>query len=74
VFDLLEIELTRVRRMAEQTGDDLLLYLIDLAIIAANAKARSMRTAPEEANRSGALRAKPRIFALGAAQDLELVR
>jgi hypothetical protein len=40
MFDLIEIELTRVRRMAEHTDDGLLLYLIDIAI-KANAKARS---------------------------------
>ena len=41
MFELVEIELTRVRRMAEQTSDDLLLYMIDMAIIEANAKARA---------------------------------
>jgi hypothetical protein len=41
MFVLIEIELTRVRRMAEQAGDDFLVYLIDIAIIEANAKARS---------------------------------
>lgn len=39
MFRLIEIELTRVRRMA--AGDDFLVYLIDMAIIEANAKARS---------------------------------
>ena len=43
MFDLIEIELTRVRRMAEQTDDAFLIYLIDIAIIEANAKARSNR-------------------------------
>jgi hypothetical protein len=47
MFDLIEIELTRVRRMAEQTGDTFLLYLIDIAIIEANAKARSNQDALE---------------------------
>ena len=47
MFDLIEIELTRVRRMAEQTDDAFLLYLIDIAIIEANAKARSNRDALE---------------------------
>ncbi len=41
MFDLIEIELTRVRRMAERAGDAFLLYLIDLAVIDANAKARA---------------------------------
>ena len=43
MLDLIEIELTRVRKMAEHAGDDFLLYLIDIAIIEANAKARSRR-------------------------------
>jgi hypothetical protein len=47
MFDLIEIELTRVRRMAEQTDDTFLLYLIDIAIIEANAKARSNQDALE---------------------------
>jgi hypothetical protein len=42
MFDLVEIELTRVRKMAELTNDDLLIYLIDVAIIEANTKARSL--------------------------------
>ena len=41
MFELIEIELTRVSRMAKQAGNDFLVYLIDMAIIEANAKARS---------------------------------
>jgi hypothetical protein len=41
MFDLIEIELTRVRRMAERADGEFLVYLIDMAIIEANAKARS---------------------------------
>jgi len=41
MFELLEIELTRVRMMAEHAGDAFLLYLIDMAILQANAEARS---------------------------------
>ena len=41
MLDLIETELTRVRRMAEQAEDSFLLYLIDMAIIQANARARS---------------------------------
>ncbi len=42
MLDLLEIELTRVRRMAERADDNvLLLYLIDMAILEANRAARS---------------------------------
>ncbi len=43
MFELIEIELTRVRRMAEHADDRFLLYLIDIAIIEANAKARSTK-------------------------------
>jgi len=41
MLHLIEIDLTRVRRMAEQTDDGFLLYLIDMAILEANAKARA---------------------------------
>jgi hypothetical protein len=41
MFDLIEIELTRVRRMAEQTSDGFLLYLLDMAILEANRRSRS---------------------------------
>ena len=47
MFELIEIELTRVRKMAEQADDGFLLYLIDIAIIEANAKARSMQSSIE---------------------------
>jgi hypothetical protein len=36
MFELIEIELTRVRRMAEQADNELLLYLIDMTIVEAN--------------------------------------
>ena len=39
ILDLVEIELKRVRLMAEQAGDGLLLYLIDMAIWEAKHKA-----------------------------------
>ncbi len=41
MLDLIEIELTRVRRMAEQENNGFLLYLIDMAILEANSKARA---------------------------------
>ncbi len=41
MLDLIEIELTRVRRMAEQVNDAFLLYLIDIAIMEANRQVRS---------------------------------
>ena len=47
MLDLIEIELTRVRRMAEQTDDGFLLYLIDMAIIEAKANARASADAGE---------------------------
>ncbi len=47
MLDLIEIELTRVRRMAEQAGDEFLLYLIDMAVIEAHARARSRRQSSE---------------------------
>jgi hypothetical protein len=47
MFELIEIELTRVRRMAEGADDAFLLYLIDIAIIEANAKARSTKNSLE---------------------------
>ena len=50
MLDLIEVELTRVRKMAEHAGDEFLLYLIDMAIIEANAKARSRRESPELAH------------------------
>lgn len=42
MLDLIEIELTRVRRMAEHANDDFLLYLLDMAILEANRRARSI--------------------------------
>ena len=52
MYKLIEIELTRIRKMAKEAEDELLLYLIDLAIIEANAKDRatkdSVATAVEE--------------------------
>jgi hypothetical protein len=41
MLDLIEIELTRVRRMAEHADDGFLLYLLDMAILEANRRARS---------------------------------
>ncbi len=45
MFERVEIELTRVRRMAEQASDSLLLDLIDMAVLEANAKARAASNA-----------------------------
>jgi hypothetical protein len=42
MLDLIEIELTRVRRMAEHADDGFLLYLIDMAILEANRRSRSI--------------------------------
>jgi len=73
MFDLIEIELTRVRRMAEQTDDGFLLYLIDIAIIEANAKARSSKSS-QETMISGPLERDNQIFALKSATDSHIVR
>ncbi len=43
MLDLIEIELTRVRRMAEHAEDSFLLYLLDMAILQANRRSRSLR-------------------------------
>lgn len=45
MLDLLEIELVRVRKMAECADDGFLLYLIDMAVIEANRLARSQEAA-----------------------------
>ena len=57
MLDLIEIELTRVRKMAEHADDEFLLYLIDIAIIEANTKARLRREADETADPSDRRRA-----------------
>ena len=44
---LIEIELTRVRRMVDQAKESFLAYLVDMAIIEANAKARSFANSLE---------------------------
>jgi len=41
MLKLIEIELTRIRRMLEKADEIFLQYLIDMAIIEANAKARA---------------------------------
>ena len=55
MIDLIEMELTRVRRMAEKADDGFLLYLLDMAIIEAHAQARFARdgeaTDPRTADR-----------------------
>ncbi len=73
MFDLIEIELTRVRRMAEQTDDAFLLYLIDIAIIEANAKARSDKVGLETMIPRPLGRDDQR-FAPGPAPDFQIVR
>lgn len=55
MLDLIEIELTRVRRMAEQTDDRFLLYLIDMAILEANRRARSIAEGHRDAENDQAL-------------------
>jgi len=41
MLELIEIELTRARDMAEHPDDDVLRYLIDMAILEARSKNRS---------------------------------
>lgn len=47
MLNLIETELTRVRRMAEQANDGFLLYLVDMAIIEAHNQARFHRDASD---------------------------
>jgi hypothetical protein len=70
MLDLIEIELTRVRKMAEHADDEFLLYLIDIAIIEANTKARLRREADETAD---SIRPTPG-FSLKTASGLQVVR
>ena len=50
MIDLIEIELTRVRRMAEHADDNnFLLYLLDMAILEANRRARSLEAGGRDA-------------------------
>ena len=39
MFELIQIELTRVRRMVELADDPFLLYLVDIVIVEARARA-----------------------------------
>jgi hypothetical protein len=41
MFESIELELTRIRRMADEADDNLLRFLIDGAIREANAKTRA---------------------------------
>jgi hypothetical protein len=47
MFDLIETELRRVRRMGEEADDAFLAYLIDMAIMQANKRACSSNDNPE---------------------------
>ncbi len=47
MFEEIQIELTTIRNAAEKSGDDFLAYLINMAIIQANAKARAGQTSLE---------------------------
>jgi hypothetical protein len=53
MLDLIEIELTRVRRMAEHADDGFLLYLLDMAILEASRRARSIAENPASASEEG---------------------
>lgn len=50
MLDLIEIELTQIRRMAEQAADSFLLYLIDMAILEAKHNARHSKDVLERPN------------------------
>jgi hypothetical protein len=75
MLDLIEIELTRVRRMAEHADDGFLLYLLDMAILEANQRARSFAenraSAADEARRleSGSVESRHNLAA-----ELKVVR
>ena len=71
MLDLIEIELKRVRKMAEQSGDGFLLYLIDLAIIEASVKARSRPESAETADPLG-LTPNQRAFSPKTAPDFQI--
>jgi hypothetical protein len=47
MFELIEIALTRVRQTVDQADDGFLAYLLDMAIIQANKRARSSNDNPE---------------------------
>ena len=66
MYGLIEVELTRVRRMADEFGDGFLAYLIDLAIIEANTKARGLSNTVDTTATSETFKGakfKPRIVA-----------
>jgi hypothetical protein len=48
MLELIEIELTRARNMAEHPGADVLRYLIDMAILEARSKNRSQGPGRED--------------------------
>ena len=50
MLELIEVELTKVRRMAEQAGNGLLLSLLDMAILEANAQACAVAGPTEHEN------------------------
>lgn len=50
MLNRIEIELTRIRRMAQGADDTFLVYLIDMAILEANRSARSKKVVSTAAN------------------------
>jgi hypothetical protein len=72
MFESIERELTRVRRRAEHADDGLLLYLIDMAIIEANAKARSTKNSLETIV-PGSLERDDRANERKLSQDIQIV-
>lgn len=68
MIDLIEIELTRVRRMAEHTNDGFLLYLLDMAILEANRRSRSRSEGLDD------LAVPPMVPESSAVAELKVVR
>jgi hypothetical protein len=63
MFEEIEMELTTIRNVAEKSGDDFLAYLINMAIIQANAKARARQTSLESLISASAEPQKSRLVA-----------
>lgn len=74
MLDLIEIELTRIRRMAEQTDDRFLLYLLDMAILEANRRARSIAEGHGSAQNTQVLGGDDGELGRNLAAELKVVR
>jgi hypothetical protein len=74
MLDLIEIELTRIRRMAEQTDDRFLLYLLDMAILEANRRARGIAEGHGDAENAQVLDGGDGKLGRNLAAELKVVR